>query len=191
MDRDELIAACLAARPDGMAAVKEVVGRALVDGFPVDDDAYVELYRSDDLLIQQFLWPPGYSTRAHDHGGLWALVGIVAGVEENRLFRPSGAKLEPVLSRDYHRGDVGALGPEVIHAVRNPRSREWTAALHVYGGDLMRAPEPRSEWWEPDLCRRPYDGEGNVAAYFAAVEAAHSAGSSPVQGKSPRTPRPR
>ncbi|HVF74033.1 MAG TPA: cysteine dioxygenase family protein [Acidimicrobiales bacterium] len=179
MDRDELIGACLAARPDGMAAVKEVVEQALADGLAVGDDAYVELYRSDDLLVQQFLWPPGYSTQAHDHGGLWAVVGIAAGVEENRLFRARGDTLEHVVSREYHRGQVGALGPDVIHAVRNPRSQEWSAALHVYSGDLTRAPEPRSEWWEPDLCRRPYDSEGNVATYFAAVESARRADSSP------------
>ena len=34
------------------------------------------------------------------------------------------------------RGDSILLGDDTVHAVANP-SREWTGAIHVYGGDYF------------------------------------------------------
>lgn len=39
--------------------------------------------------------------------------------------------------------DVIGLGSDVVHSVANP-TREWTAALHVYGADFYST--PRTMW---------------------------------------------
>lgn len=173
MNQESFVAECAsAAATGGLAAVVDTLQRSLALGVQVDADAeapYVELHRGPDLLIQRFLWPPGYATRAHDHGGVWAAVGIVAGVEENQIYRRVGSSICPAKSTSYSAREVAALGREVVHAVRNPRSREWTVALHVYGGDLNSTPEQRWEWCPPDFNRQPFDPADNVSAFFEAV----------------------
>jgi predicted metal-dependent enzyme (double-stranded beta helix superfamily) len=42
-----------------------------------------------------------------------------------------------------------------IHAICNPLARGATAAIHVYGGDLVGA--ERSMWTRPGYEEQPYD----------------------------------
>jgi predicted metal-dependent enzyme (double-stranded beta helix superfamily) len=49
---------------------------------------------------------------------------------------------------------VALLGPSIIHSVANPL-RQFTGAIHVYGGDVFGA--ARSEWDPATLEERPYD----------------------------------
>lgn len=130
-----------------------------------------------DLLIQRFLWPPGYRVEAHDHGGVWAVVGVYGGEEESRWYRKieTGA-VEAAGTRTYAAGHVASMGPEAVHGIRNPRTREWTAALHVYGGDFNQPPHPRSRWPEPALEPAAFDAAANVAEFVAAVREARTRG---------------
>ncbi len=54
-------------------------------------------------------------------------------------------------------GDTVLLGDDTVHSVANP-SREWTGALHVYGGDFFRT--GRSMW--PDLGRDPIEFDSQI-----------------------------
>jgi predicted metal-dependent enzyme (double-stranded beta helix superfamily) len=58
--------------------------------------------------------------------------------------------------RELERGDVALLGQAVIHSVANPL-RQFTGAIHIYGGDFFRT--PRSDWDPQTLQERPYDME--------------------------------
>jgi predicted metal-dependent enzyme (double-stranded beta helix superfamily) len=51
--------------------------------------------------------------------------------------------------------DTLLLGDDTIHAICNPLARGSTAAIHVYGGDLVSA--ERSMWTRPDYSEQPYD----------------------------------
>jgi predicted metal-dependent enzyme (double-stranded beta helix superfamily) len=39
--------------------------------------------------------------------------------------------------------NVVGLGPDAVHRVVNP-TKEWTGAIHVYGGDFFNT--PRTRW---------------------------------------------
>ena len=49
------------------------------------------------------------------------------------------------------------LGEATIHAVSNPRSRSYTGAIHIYGGDFLNV--ERSLWDPETLLEEPADGE--------------------------------
>ena len=48
--------------------------------------------------------------------------------------------------------DTALLGTEIIHSVANPL-RQFTGAIHIYGGDFIRT--PRSDW--ETGTERPFD----------------------------------
>lgn len=52
--------------------------------------------------------------------------------------------------------DVISLGADVVHSVANP-TRDWTAALHVYGGEFFTT--PRTMWDKDTLEPAPLDVE--------------------------------
>jgi predicted metal-dependent enzyme (double-stranded beta helix superfamily) len=66
--------------------------------------------------------------------------------------------------------DVLLLGDDVIHSVNNPL-QSHTGAIHVYGGDFIRA--PRSQWPPETLIEEPYDLEA-VRHEFSRAEKAAS-----------------
>ena len=67
---------------------------------------------------------------------------------------------------------VIVLGRSVIHSVANPL-REFTGAIHVYGGDFFGT--PRSDWDPETLRERPYDVE-RTRQLFARANARWLAG---------------
>ena len=107
-----------------------------------------ELFRSDDLFIFNATLPPHLVSPPHDHR-MWAVIGIYEGQENNSFYKRSPTRLEEANHREVQAGEAILLGPEVIHAVANPRGFT-TLGLHVYGGDLNAA--QRSMW-------NPYTGE--------------------------------
>jgi predicted metal-dependent enzyme (double-stranded beta helix superfamily) len=129
------------------------------------------LYRSDDLTVLQFVWPPGVQLFPHDHR-MWAANGIYGGGEENAFFRRTVGGIELAGGKSLRSGDVALLGADAIHAVSNP-SPSYTAAIHVYGGDYFGV--PRSQWDPETLTEGPFDVEAVRRVLIAADERARQA----------------
>ena len=106
----------------------------------------------------------------HDHG-MFAVVGMYGGQEDNSYYRRAPRGLEATGGRSLVAGDVLVLGQDAIHAVANPK-REYAVAIHVYGGDFFDA--QRSEWDDATSEERPRDIEGTMRR-FAAANAAWAA----------------
>ncbi len=111
-------------------------------------------HRSDELTILHMVWPPGVELFAHDHN-MWAAVGVYGGREDNQFYdlRPDG-RIEPSTGKTLSRGDTTNLGIDVVHSVSNP-TREWSGAIHVYGGDYFAV--PRMMWRGDTLDPAPLD----------------------------------
>ena len=157
---EDLLTACVQAmaEPEPRAAVRDAVSRAVADpklaracgepkaGFDI-------LYRSDDLTVLNFTWPPHMFLFPHDHG-MWAAIGIYRGREDNQFFRRAGNSITPSGAKTLDERDVLLLGAEAIHAVENPIGTH-TGAIHVYGGDFIA--QPRSQWDPSTPGEQPFD----------------------------------
>lgn len=163
---DQLVADCVAAaeQEGGHAgvAVEEVLERTLSDasaietaiGHPRDLPLLTPWYRSDSLTVLHVVWPPTVDLVPHDHL-MWAAIGLYGGREDNRVFRtlPDGS-LELRRTATLLGGETILLGDDAVHAVANP-SREWTGAVHVYGGDFFR--DGKRMWPDPSGAARSFD----------------------------------
>lgn len=153
-DRDSFVDGCVDALTEGDGAhraVHELVQQAVSDppgvSNAVGDHTLSPMMRtwfcSDDLTVLHIVWPPGVDLFAHDHN-MWASIGIYGGTEANQFFRrrPDGS-VAPTRATTLRAGDAVRLGHDAVHAVANP-TRQWTAALHVYGGNFFTA--ERTAW---------------------------------------------
>jgi predicted metal-dependent enzyme (double-stranded beta helix superfamily) len=104
---------------------------------------------------------------------MWAAIGIYGGSEENVFYRRIGPTIEKSGGKSLTQRDVLLLGDDAVHSVHNPL-RSHTGAIHVYGGNFIRA--PRSQWPPETLIEEPYDLEA-VRREFARAEQAPSVGS--------------
>lgn len=153
-DKDQFVADCVAAVRSGDRAdkqVKELVGRAVSNPSGISDEVgdvthgamTTTWHCSDELTILHIVWPPEVGLFAHEHR-MWAVIGIYGGREDNQFYRRiEGGRIEPHSGKTISEQDVLGLGPDVVHSVSNP-TREWTAALHVYGADFYST--PRMMW---------------------------------------------
>ena len=152
-DKDEFVAQCLAAVRDGddQTAVREIVERAVSTPIAVEAEVrpwtespmMTVWHRSSELTALHIVWPPEVDLFAHDHN-MWAVIGIYGGREDNQFYaRRENGRIEPHREKTLLPGDVVSLGDRVVHSVANP-TREWTAALHVYGGEFFTT--PRTMW---------------------------------------------
>ena len=151
------------------AAIRELLERTLrgADGsvaaaLPATRAELQELYSSSELTVIKAVWAPGMAIPPHNHL-MWAVIGVYGGTEENRFFRRAEDGLQSSGGRSLAAGDVTVLGRDVIHAVANPRTHHYTAAIHVYGGDFMR--EPRSVWPGDPPVEQPATG-ATMRVYF-------------------------
>ncbi len=176
-DRDRFIERCREAIAENEAtgAVREVVAEAvrdrgaLVAGLGEHEKAGPEvLHRAPDMTILDFAWAPWMPLKPHNHG-MWSVVGIVAGREDNVFWRRTPESIEAAGARSLGAGDVTVLGTDIIHSVVNPIGKP-TRAIHVYGGDFFAPPRPRSEWDPETLTERPWDME-DTRRLFAEAEA--------------------
>jgi predicted metal-dependent enzyme (double-stranded beta helix superfamily) len=158
------------ASSDSINAVQEVVAAAIVDGAAIDAALGTELkpehetlLSSDRLTIQRIIWLPGFGGRPHEHR-MWAVVGVYAGEELNRLYERRSDGLRESGTRAVTERDVFVLDADAIHSVENP-DRNWTAGLHVYGGDIVNT--ERSAW-APDGREVPF--AENAAAFRATFQ---------------------
>lgn len=174
-DTDALVGACREAltESDPRRAVREVLVRTLEDPTSVAEAIGKQaaglnlLYNAPDLTILNVVWAPEMAIFPHDHR-MWAVIGIYGGAEDNTLYKRTQAGIKASGHRELRDGDVFALGPDAIHAVRNPM-RRFTGAIHVYGGDFVN--EPRSQWDPDTLLEQPYDA-AEVLRLFAEANAA-------------------
>lgn len=175
-DLDRFIEECRAAVTQGQPAVRELVSRAVAEpgavmralGEPKRAGLHT-LYRSDELTILNLVWGPYMTLMPHNHG-MWAVIGLYTGREDNIFWRridepgmPS--RVEAAGAKALSAGEAAPLGKDIIHSVTNPIPR-LTGALHVYGGDFFRP--GRSEWDPETLREGPYDAERTKAMFEAA-----------------------
>jgi predicted metal-dependent enzyme (double-stranded beta helix superfamily) len=164
-DIDEFVARCVDAN-DGSSgdvlAVKDVLESTVATpsaiesalGAPGSGSLVDAWHVSETLTILHIIWPPTVDLFPHDHR-MWATIGLYAGREDNRFFRRlDDDRLAVSGGTTLVGGDVAALGPETVHAVANP-SRDWTGAIHVYGGDYFSV--PRTQWLGDPPLAEPFD----------------------------------
>jgi predicted metal-dependent enzyme (double-stranded beta helix superfamily) len=160
-DLDTFITDCQTAAADSEPrfASRELLTRTLEsaaelqDVLGKDEGGINVLYNAEDLTVLNVIWAPHMSLYPHDHR-MWATIGIYGGAETNTLYRRGTATIQKAADRLLEDGDVLSLGADAIHAVYNPRER-FTGAIHVYGGDFIRA--PRSQWDPDTLLEGRYD----------------------------------
>jgi len=161
-DVDRFVADCRAALAERSPelAIKELLERAVRHPRDVEaalgtpaEGQIATLHHAADLTILQVIWAPGMAIYPHDHR-MWAVIGLYGGREDNTFYRRAPQGLATAGGRQLHRGDVAVLGRSVIHAVANPL-REFTGAIHIYGGDFFGT--PRSDWDPETFEERPYD----------------------------------
>lgn len=164
-DKDEFIEECLAAVRAGDGAhraVRDIVARAV--STPAAIEAEVRditespmmtiWHRSDELTALHIVWPPDVDLFAHDHN-MWAVIGIYGGREDNSFYRRlEDGRIAPNTGKTLNRSDTIMLGSDVVHSVANP-TRQWTAALHVYGGEFFTT--PRTMWSRDTYEPMPFD----------------------------------
>ena len=168
-DRDRFIAECEAAvvSGGGQRAIRTLLEAAVSDRSQViaalgePKRAGIELlYRSPNVTVLNLVWGPHMTVMPHNHH-MWAVIGMYGGREDNIFWRtlPPDAKwaIEAAGASCYMPGEVGTLGPDIIHSVTNPLGK-LTAALHVYGGDFLK--QHREQWDEETLVEQPYDQDG-------------------------------
>ncbi len=163
--KDQFVAECLAAvrAGDGVtAAVKEIVDRAVSEPSAIETEVGARSvspmmtiwHRSDELTVLHIVWPPDVDLFAHDHN-MWATIGIYGGREDNQFYRRlQDGRIEPHTGKTIAQNDVITLGSDVVHSVSNP-TKDWTAALHVYGGEFFTT--PRTMWSKETLEPMPLD----------------------------------
>jgi predicted metal-dependent enzyme (double-stranded beta helix superfamily) len=174
-DSETFVEECRRAREEDapQLAVREVVERAVSDPAAVEkavgsaDGWRIEvLYNDDDLTVMHFVWPPSVDLFPHEHK-MWSTVGIYGGIEDNTYYRRTGDSIEVSGHRRGEVGDVLLLGADAIHSVQNP-TRQWTAALHVYGSDFFA--HPRLQWDPKTGEAKPFDVQ-NSRDLLAAADA--------------------
>jgi len=165
--KDEFVAECLAAVHDGngaRSAVRDIVARVVASpssianevGDRTESPMMTIWHRSDELTALHIVWPPDVDLFAHDHN-MWAVIGIYGGREDNQFYRRlEDGRIEPHTGKTIRQRDSIMLGPDVVHSVANP-TREWTAALHVYGGEFFTT--PRTMWSKESYEPMPFDPE--------------------------------
>jgi predicted metal-dependent enzyme (double-stranded beta helix superfamily) len=174
-DLDRFLTACHEAVASSAppVAVREVVRAAVSTpsqiagalGAPRESGLHV-LHRSPALTVLNVVWTPGMAIYPHDHR-MWAVIGLYGGREDNTFYRRGAGSLVVAGQKRLERSDTALLGDGVIHAVANPL-REFTGAIHVYGGDFFAV--PRSEWTPDTLVERPFDIDRARQVYADANE---------------------
>lgn len=161
-ERERFIEDVKKARLQGQDAVAEVIARAVSEPTSVIRElgeprkATVELLHGDqDLSIFNIVWPPLTVLVPHDHL-MWASIGVYTGRENNIMWEPSGSTIQATEATSVAAKEVFSLPPDAVHSVTNPVER-YTAAIHVYGGDLSST--LRGQWDPLTLRREPFDVE--------------------------------
>ncbi|MGO9557666.1 MAG: hypothetical protein ACLPQS_10125 [Acidimicrobiales bacterium] len=174
-DLDDLIGDCTAAlgETNPRLAIKEILAKVVSEpssvesALPPKRAELVPLFSSPELTIVKVIWAPAMVLPPHDHR-MWGLIGIYGGREDNHFFRRTPSGIVPSGGKQLSTSEVSLLGQDTIHSVTNPLSREYTGAIHIYGGDFMN--QPRSIWDTETMEERPASGD-TVRALFEEANA--------------------
>ena len=137
---------------------------------PITQGGIQTLLRTEELTILHFVWAPLMTLGPHDHR-MWAVIGLYEGQEDNSFFRrrKDAPGIERLNARSLQRTDAIALGEQVIHSVANPL-RQYTGAIHVYGGDFFAtqrnawpSEEEDAQAWNPEQTLKLF-AEANARA---------------------------
>jgi predicted metal-dependent enzyme (double-stranded beta helix superfamily) len=153
---------------DTQAGVQEVLAQAIANpsavlsglGAPLKGGLRT-LHRCAELTILNIVWPPLMQLMPHEHG-MWCLIGIYTGREDNIFWQRREAGLEARQATAVVPGNVVALARDVIHSVTNP-TEKLTGAIHIYGGDFFAT--PRAEWDPETLAERTWDIDRTVRVF--------------------------
>ena len=173
-DKDRFIRNCVDAVSEGQEAVREVVAEAVSDRTVMSELGKPEhvgispIFRSSELTIINFAWPPYMSLMPHNHQ-MFSVVGIYAGREDNIFWRRTEESIEAAGAKSLGIGDVVLLRDDIIHSVLNPIGK-MTCAIHVYGGDYFEPQRPKSGWNHETLTEESWDIE-KVNKLFQEAEA--------------------
>jgi predicted metal-dependent enzyme (double-stranded beta helix superfamily) len=159
---------------DAQGSVQEILARAIAKpgavlgglGAPQKGGIQI-LYRSADLTILNIVWAPLMQLRPHAHGGMWSLIGIYTGREDNIFWERRYGALEATQATAISVGYVVPLSGDTIHSVINPIEK-LTGAIHIYGGDFFAT--PRSEWDPETLSERRWDHQSAEQLFEQANE---------------------
>jgi predicted metal-dependent enzyme (double-stranded beta helix superfamily) len=174
-DRESFVEECRRSLTENaqQLAIREVVQRAVSEPAAVENEFGVAhgwqidvLSNDDDLTIMHFVWPPSVDLFPHEHK-MWSTVGIYGGAEDNTYYRRIGSAIEVNGHKRGDAGDVLLLGADGIHSVKNP-TRQWTAALHVYGGDFFSHARLQ---WDPETGEAKAFDLQNARAVLADADA--------------------
>ncbi len=180
-DVDQFVQDCREALSEAtpQLAVRDVVERAVRQPDKIEDALGVAdgwrltpIHNDDDFTILHIVWPPTVDLFPHEHK-MWSTVGIYGGVEDNTMYRRVGEGLEVAGHKRGEAGDVLLLGVDGIHSVNN-NTRQWTGALHVYGGDFFA--NPRLQWDKTTFESRPFELANSRTHLIAAEERARDQG---------------
>jgi len=180
-DLDRFIESCRAtlSEPTPLLAIRDLLTATLERPGDVEaalgtptEGGIKPLHRSSDLTVLNIVWAPGMTLYPHNHH-MWALIGLYGGREDNLFYRrvperQGSGGVEQAGAKELRIKDVGVLGEEIIHSVRNPLLRQFTGAIHVYGGDFFSM--SRSEWDPETLTERPYDTQRVIEVFAEANE---------------------
>jgi predicted metal-dependent enzyme (double-stranded beta helix superfamily) len=159
-DLDRFVADCRTALTESSPelTIKEILERAVSAPGEVESALGTPrhgeigaLHHSPELTILNVVWVPGMSAPPHNHH-MWALIGLYGGQEDNTFYRREGDGVRAAGGKHLVIRDTALLGKDIIHSVTNPL-REFTGAIHIYGGDFIRT--PRSDWETGK--ERPFD----------------------------------
>jgi predicted metal-dependent enzyme (double-stranded beta helix superfamily) len=150
-------------------AVRDVLQRAverrseLAAALPCERAEFVPLVSTPEITIIKTVWAPGMHVPPHDHR-MGGAIAVFTGKEDNQYWRRAGGGIERSGGKELAAGDVGLMGTDLIHSVTAPLTREWTGAIHVYGGDFVA--QERSMWI--DGVEEPSDAARTAAIFEAA-----------------------
>jgi predicted metal-dependent enzyme (double-stranded beta helix superfamily) len=94
------------------------------------------VHRTADLLVVGLAQPAHGNTPVHNHGGIWCVIGMAIGCEENALYAETAEGLSEVSRFVVGPGEAAVLAPSAIHKIRNPDGAA-SMGVHVYGADLL------------------------------------------------------
>lgn len=133
----------LVAYREGLVACNEDLAYRLGRGVPVAAvdctasglvvGAEAAIYEDDDLTVTLIDTFPGVLQPPHEHR-MTAIIGVVEGVEHQRLFARTADGIRPTGERALGPGEVITLGPQAIHAISSPEG--MARAVHVYLGPI-------------------------------------------------------
>lgn len=161
---EKFVEDCRAAAVSGVDAPEKIRGlmedavaardKVLAELPEIDGDDH-EIFVDDTLSVFWVYQYPFVGGPPHDHQ-MDVVIGMLKGVEIQKLYRRVEDRVELVEELALHPGDIKQFSGEAVHAIANPEA-ERSVALHVYLGNLGKA--NRMMWNMDGTAIQPFDGD--------------------------------